>query len=103
MYFYRTMAGSELLDMLQTLERSVRKLKQRNERLESENAELKQSVFEYLAKLEHQMQENDSLRGQIRSKDIAGKLDSNSKDLAKEIDQYIRLIDKCLAAIHTKI
>ncbi len=97
------MADSELLDMLQTLERSIRKLKQQNERLESENAELKQSVFEYLAKLEHQMHENDNLRGQIRAKEITGKLESNAKNLTKEIDQYIRLIDKCLAAIHSKI
>lgn len=103
MYFYTAMAGSELLDILQTLESSVRKLKQRNERLESENAELKQSIFEYLGKLEHQKKENDLLRDQIRAKTIAGKLDPDAKVLAKEIDQYIRLIDKCLASIHTKL
>ena len=89
--------------MLDDIEKKVRKLLQRNERLEAENAELQKSIFEYIAQMDLQKKEMNQLRDQLQASRIRDGLGSSDHKLYKELDQYIKLIDKCIAAVQVKI
>jgi replicative DNA helicase len=80
----------------------VKKMKIRMERLELENENLKKSVFNYLQLLEKQRNETNQLAQQARYKQIAEKMNTSQHSLAKELDQYILMIDQCIAAVNTK-
>lgn len=92
------MEWNELLD---SLEQKARRLKQRTDRLEQENRELRDSVFRYLEQLD---QKAKALR-EAEQKETATLLSQalpagERKALRKEIDRYIALLDRCVAQLN---
>jgi cell division septum initiation protein DivIVA len=51
--------------MLDDIEKKIRKLLHRNERLEQENAELQKSIFEYIAQMDLQKKEMNQLANSV--------------------------------------
>jgi uncharacterized protein YaaN involved in tellurite resistance len=93
------MSQEQLLDEILL---RVKKNTTRMQRLESENAELRTSVFSYLDQLNKQKAEIELLQQQLTNKKIADRTSENPKELQRKIDQYITLIDKCMATIKVK-
>ncbi|HAD35122.1 MAG TPA: hypothetical protein DCF44_11630 [Chitinophagaceae bacterium] len=91
------------VQMLDDIEKKISKLMHRNERLEQENAELQKSIFEYIAQMDVQKKEMNQLKDQLKVARIRDGLDTNEQKLSKELEQYIKLIDKCIAAVQVKI
>jgi hypothetical protein len=50
-----------------------------------------------------QKKEMNQLQDQLKVARIRDGLDTNEQKLYKELDQYIKLIDKCIAAVQVKI
>lgn len=98
-YIYLKLSGMESTTLIKTIGDKIRKLKERSQRLEKENAELQQSVFGYLAKIDALQKELDLLKKQSNTRFLGETLTGDKKKLQKELDQYIHLIDKCIAAI----
>lgn len=87
--------------ILEEISQKIKRLKARNSRLELENKELRESVFDYLKQLESSKNEGVILNQQLTSSLIV----SNSKELSKikrEIDKHIKLVDQCIAFIKNK-
>ncbi|HNF71657.1 MAG TPA: hypothetical protein PLP34_04540 [Chitinophagaceae bacterium] len=76
-------------------------MKQRLLRLEEENQSLKQSVFKYLSEIEQLKKQMKEVQAEQHTRSIPAS--SRKKILQKEIDQYILLIDKCMATIQTHL
>ena len=81
----------------------VKKMTSRMKRLESENESLKKSVMTYLELLDHQKKESDTLTRQLIVWQIQQHVAVDTKKLQKELDKYIGLIDKCIAAVNSKL
>jgi len=92
---------SPLQESADQLGRKIRKMKQRLLRLEEENQSLKQSVFKYLSEIEQLKNEMKEVQAEQHTRSIPAS--SRKKILQKEIDQYILLIDKCMATIQTHL
>jgi len=71
----------------------VTKLKLRTERLEKENQELRNAVFNYLEELETQKLAISTYKEADKNRP------TTSFPSQKELDKYILLIDKCIASI----
>jgi len=95
MYFYQMNASS----IISEISTKVTKLKLRNDRLEKENEELRNSVFDYLKELDLQKNEIVHLKEQLLNNKTQSKLESEKKNLQKELDKYISLIDKSIESI----
>ncbi|HPI54120.1 MAG TPA: hypothetical protein PLU10_05470 [Chitinophagaceae bacterium] len=81
----------------------VKKMTTRMKRLESENESLKKSVMTYLELLDQQKKETDKLTQQLKAGQIQQQVSGDNKKLQKELDKYIGLIDKCIAAVNSKL
>ncbi|HOZ51383.1 MAG TPA: hypothetical protein PLU17_05970 [Chitinophagaceae bacterium] len=81
----------------------IKKLKARTIRLEAENEELRKSVFEYLQQIETQKKESEKIAQTLQHYRISDSIQSDKKILQKEIDKYVLMIDKCIAAVNTKM
>jgi chromosome segregation ATPase len=90
------MNASSIISEIST---KVTKLKLRNDRLEKENEELRNSVFDYLKELDLQKNEIVHLKEQLLNNKTQSKLESEKKNLQKELDKYISLIDKSIESI----
>ena len=60
-------------------------------------------MFEYLNKLEQQKKEADKLQMEIKALKVGGSVTTDKRKLKKDIDQYIHLIDQCLATLNTEL
>jgi nitrate/nitrite-specific signal transduction histidine kinase len=94
------MNASSILSEIAT---KVTKLKLRNDRLEKENEELRNSVFNYLKELDLQKNEITHLQEQLSNNKTHSRLASEKKNLQKELDKYISLIDKSIESIQQNI
>ncbi len=90
-------------NQLSQITSKIKKLKARNLRLETENEDLKKSVFGYLQQLEDQKKESVKLSQSMQHNLISQSLTTDKKTLQKEIDKYILMIDKCIAAVNVKM
>ena len=97
------MTETSIAQEFEQITAKVKKMKARITRLDAENAQLKTSVFSYLSQLEAQKQAQLALQQQAKNQQIAHNLSDSNKNLSKEIDKYILLIDKCIAAINIKL
>lgn len=92
-YFY----PMDIHSLMQEINAKAQKLKSRTERLEKENEELRNSVFNYLKELEAQKIELNNL------KTIAKNQSKNSTLSQKDLEKYILLVDKCIASIDVNL
>ena len=93
----------EIESILSEIELKAKRLTSRMIRLEKENEDLRNSMFEYLNKLEQQKKEADKLQMEIKALKVGGSVSSDKRKLKKDIDQYIHLIDQCLATLNTEL
>jgi chromosome segregation ATPase len=91
----------DINNIISDIESKAKRLKVRMERLEKENEELRNSVFEYLGKLEANQQECFTLKKEIETAKIGQLLQVDKKQTKREIDKYIHMIEKCISAINT--
>jgi hypothetical protein len=89
--------------ILSEIELKAKRLTSRMIRLEKENEDLRNSMFEYLNKLEQQKKEADKLQMEIKALKVGGSVTTDKRKLKKDIDQYIHLIDQCLATLNTEL
>lgn len=87
----------DIHSLMQEINAKAQKLKSRTERLEKENEELRNSVFNYLKELEAQKIELNNL------KTIAKNQSKNSTLSQKDLEKYILLVDKCIASIDVNL
>lgn len=93
----------EIESILTEIELKAKRLTSRMIRLEKENEDLRNSMFEYLNKLEQQKKEADKLQMEIKALKVGDSVTSDKRKLKKDIDQYIHLIDQCLATLNTEL
>ena len=93
----------EIESILTEIELKAKRLTSRMIRLEKENEDLRNSMFEYLNRLEQQKKEADKLQMEIKALKVGGLVNSDKRKLKKDIDQYIHLIDQCLATLNTEL
>lgn len=89
----------ELNSRLDTVIDKVIKLKSRSERLEKENHSLRESIFEYLKQIEKLQVRITDLQTQLQQQTSHNTTPVN----AKEIEQYIRLLDQCIEQVQEKM
>lgn len=89
--------------LLNEIESKAGKLNKRMQRLESENAELRASVFSYIQQLDETKNKLSAAESQLKTMAISDKQAIDSKELKKELDKYILLIDRCIASLNTKL
>lgn len=92
------MDTSQLLDRI---EKKVRRLKQQNERLSADNAALEARIFDYLKQLEEAQVALKQMEDTIKHRAV-GDMSIHKKALQKDLDHYIKIIDQCMAAINTR-
>lgn len=85
--------------LLTDIENKIKKLKLRNLRLEKENADLQNSVFTYLQKMDLLKKQMEHSHLISNSQKIASVSSFEKNELKKEIDRYIYLIEKCIASV----
>lgn len=88
---------------LNEIRSKIGRIKNRNQRLEQENETLRKSVFDYLQQLDNQKKETAKLHQMMQHEQIGQSLTADKKKLQKELDKYILMIDKCIAAVNAKI
>jgi len=93
----------EIESILTEIEQKAKRLTSRMIRLEKENEDLRNSMFEYLNRLEQQKKESEKLKMEIKALKVGGAVTSDKRKLKKDIDQYIHLIDQCLATLNTEL
>lgn len=93
----------EINEQLARITSGIKKLQVRNQRLESENEELRKSVFDYLQQLADQKKHSEHLVQKMRNAMIGQSLGVDKKNLQKELDKYILMLDKCIAAVQANI
>lgn len=81
----------------------VKKLKARVTRLEAENEDLRKSTFNYLEQLDLQKKETERILLSIKHGQVGQAMDTDKKVLLKEIDKYVLMIDKCIAAVNANL
>jgi len=90
-------------NQLSEITSKIKRLKTRNLRLEAENEELRKSVFNYLQMLDAQKKETEKASLSMQHEMLGQSLSGDKKVLMKEMDKYILMIDKCIAAVNAKI
>ncbi len=90
-------------NQLSEITSKIKRLKSRNLRLETENEELRKSVFNYLQLLEAQKKETEKASLSVQHEILGQSLSGDKKVLLKELDKYILMIDKCIAAVNANI
>lgn len=93
----------EINEQLTLITSKIKKLQVRNQRLETENEELRKSVFAYLQQLADQKRDSEQLAQEMRNSMIGQSLGVDKKNLQKELDKYILMLDKCIAAVQANI
>lgn len=86
-------------EILNELESRAKKINQRVQRLEQENTELRASVFTYLQQIEQHQKEILRLQTEQKNKQITHLSNLDKKELQREIDKYVLMIEKCMASI----
>lgn len=86
-------------DVIQQIEFKVKRLLQRNQRLEEENKELRNSVFEYLQQLDALKKQMNALEQERLMRKVSHLSEEEKKALLREIDKQVLLIDKCISSI----
>lgn len=94
--------SEKALKLIEQIEAKTKKLSTRYSRLEKENEEMRSSIFEYIKKMDEQKKEIQKLQLQLKTISIGATSHSDKKKLQREIDKYILLIDKCIAAANVK-
>lgn len=85
------------------IKNKIKRMKTRIGKLESENQELRKSIFTYLEQLAAQKKETQNLSQKQKNASLANSLSLPNHELNKEIDKYILILDKCIATINTKL
>ena len=65
-----------------------------------ENENLRSSVFGYLQKLDDQQKQYSELLQKYQAAEVNKSLPADRKNLHKDLDRYIHLIDQCLASLN---
>ncbi|MBL7771757.1 MAG: hypothetical protein JNM95_02710 [Chitinophagaceae bacterium] len=86
-------------NLLVEIERKSKRLIQRNQRLEEENTALRNSVFEYLQKLDELKKEMANQEQEHLIQKTQKLSQEDKKAILKEIDKYVLLIDKCISSV----
>lgn len=91
-----------ILDIIASINTKVKRIQQRNSRLLTENAELRETVFKHLQTI-------DSLKKQLAEKDelavantVAQSQNVEAKKIKSTIDSYIKIIDNTIATLKQK-
>ncbi|HMN32209.1 MAG TPA: hypothetical protein PKA54_02430 [Chitinophagaceae bacterium] len=92
----------EVESLLFDIEKKVKKILQHNERLIAENNEMRERIFSYIEQLDESKKKMDKMKLEIDTSKIVQNSSIDISKLRKEIDNYICLIDKCIAGIQTK-
>ncbi len=92
----------DINEVIIEIEHKTKRLLTRLNRLEKENTDLRKSVFDYLEKLEKQKFEIEKINSDLKITKMSKSLPLEKKNLQKEIDKYIYLIDKCIASVKTE-
>lgn len=85
--------------LLSEIELKAKSLQQRLQRLTKENKTLQDSVFEYLKQLDENRKEILELKKKVANQQLAERIELDKKQLQKEIDRYVQLVDKCIATL----
>ena len=91
----------ETAQLLDRIEKKVRRLKQQNERLSTDNAALEARIFDYLKQLEEAQIVIKRLEDSMKHRAV-GDATTHKQALQKDLDHYIKIIDQCMAAINTR-
>lgn len=91
----------ETAQLLDRIEKKVRRLKQQNERLSTDNAALEARIFDYLKQLEEAQIVIKRLEDSMKYRAV-GDANTHKQALQKDLDHYIKIIDQCMAAINTR-
>jgi SMC interacting uncharacterized protein involved in chromosome segregation len=75
--------------ILSEIELKAKRLTSRMIRLEKENEDLRNSMFEYLNKLEQQKKEADKLQMEIKALKVGGSVTTDKRKLKKDIDSLL--------------
>ncbi len=88
--------------LLFDIEKKVKKILQHNERLIAENNEMRERIFGYIEQLDDSKKKLDKMKMELDTSKIVQSSSFDISQLRKDIDNYIYLIDKCIAGIQTK-
>jgi predicted nuclease with TOPRIM domain len=92
-------AISEILSSIQS---KIKRLKQRNDRLEEENAVLRETVFKHLGTIGELKQALETKETSKVISEISQNEKVDAKKVRSMIDQYIKLIDNSIATLKQK-
>lgn len=91
----------ETAQLLDRIEKKVRRLKQQNERLSTDNAALEARIFDYLKQLEEAQIAIKRIEDSMKHRAV-GDARAHKQALQKDLDHYIKIIDQCMAAMNTR-
>jgi chromosome segregation ATPase len=94
---------SELDKLVNLIEERSRKLVKRKNELSEENSKLKNQLAEMKAVIEQQQQIINELKDKHQVLKIAKTIEGedDSKDSVKQLDIYIKEIDRCIALLNS--
>jgi len=94
---------SELEKLVSQIEEHSKKLVERKNALDDENSRLKTQVIELQAEIENQKKTINELKEKHQVLKIAKTIGSeeNNKEAVKQLDIYIKEIDRCIALLNT--
>ena len=94
---------SELDKLVTLIEGKSRKLVKRKNELSEENSKLKNQLAEMKAVIEQQQQTINELKDKHQVLKIAKTIEGedDSKDSVKQLDIYIKEIDRCIALLNS--
>jgi len=94
---------SELEKLVSQIEGRSRKLVERKNALDDENSRLKAQIIELQAEIENQKKTINELKEKHQVLKIAKTIGSedNNKEAVKQLDIYIKEIDRCIALLNT--
>jgi hypothetical protein len=85
--------------LLQSISIKAKRLKEKTIRLEKENAEYRQTVFKYLATISDLQHQIKNFNTDKNAKKVANITTADITLLKKDIDKYVRVIDKVMAQL----
>jgi predicted RNase H-like nuclease (RuvC/YqgF family) len=100
---YASFMDVSVTQQIEDIRAKVIKLKARMQRLEQENDELRASVFEYLQQLDAFKKDQQKAEKVQQHAEISRAITLDKKQLQKELDKYILMIDKCIASVNSKM
>lgn len=85
--------------LLVSISEKAKYLKDKTARLEKENAEYRQTVFKHLATIVDLQQRIKTIEATKSAITIAAITNADVAQLKKDIDKYVRVIDKAMAQL----